>query len=120
MHGPADWAINNTPAAAAQATITKAAAGAIMRHFCTGIYASLTTVGTLQGPIQLNLRDGATGAGTILWSMSFQLPVNGLAVVAIGDLNIPGSANTPMTLEWSGAPVAAAQASVTLTGYDSA
>lgn len=120
MHGPADWSVVSTPVAATQATASKAAAGANMRHFCTGIYAAITTVGTLQGPIQLNLRDGATGAGAILWSMSFQLPVNGIAIVQISDLNIPGSSNTAMTLEFSAAGVAASQESVTLTGYDSA
>ena len=120
MHGPQDWSVVSTPGAAAQATASKASAGLNMRHFCTGIYATLTTVGTLQGPIQLNLRDGATGAGTIIWSISLQLPVNGLAIIAISDLNLPGTANTAMTLEFSAAGVAASQEAVTLTGYDSA
>lgn len=114
-----DWSINHTPGAAAQATITRAAIP-LMRHICTSIGAVITTVGTLQGPIQINLRDGATGAGTILWSQSIQLPVNGIAIIMISDLSIPGTNGNAMTLEWSAAGVAASQESVALTGYDSA
>jgi len=119
VHGPTDWPLAHTPAAATQATISKAAAPAL-KHVCTSISATLTTVGTLQGPIQLNLRDGATGAGTILWSLSIQLPVNGAWSIFLSGLSIPGSINTAMTLEFSAAGVAASQESVALTGYDSA
>lgn len=119
MHGPLDWSVFHTPAAATQATASKAAASAL-RHVCTSIAFTLTTVGTLQGPVQINLRDGATGGGTILWSLSLQLPVNGIVALAFSDLVIPGSTNTAMTLEFSAAGVAASQESVAMTGYDTA
>lgn len=117
---PLDWSVTHTPAAAAQATASKAAGTGSVRHVCTSISAVIATVGTLQGPIQINLRDGASGAGTILWSQTVQLPVNGLAVIQLSGLNIVGSAATAMTLETSAAPVVGATASVSMTGHDAA
>jgi len=64
------------------------------------------------------LRDGATGAGTVLWSLQVSLPVNTTWSFALGGLNIVGSAATAMTIETVAAPVAASFASVSMTGYD--
>lgn len=108
--------INHTPAAATQATISQAAAGAGVSNVCTRIGASISTVGTAQTLIQINLRDGATGAGTILWSKSVQLATNSMLSIDIQGLYIQGSANTPMTLEFSAAGVAASVESVQLGG----
>jgi hypothetical protein len=115
---PGDWSVNHTPGAAAQATASRAAGAAGVRHVCTSISSTLVTVGTAQTVITINLRDGATGAGTILWSKSIILPVNSVWEVNISGLNIVGSAATAMTLEFSAAGVAASLESVALTGYD--
>jgi hypothetical protein len=118
-----NWSINNVPAAATQATISRAAGAAGVRHVCTSIDATLIIPPTVNQPaIQLNLRDGATGAGAILWSRRFGV---GAAVVdalvqtvSISGLSIPGSAATAMTLEFSAAGAATTLQSVSLTGYD--
>jgi hypothetical protein len=115
---PDMWSVPHTPAAATQATASRAA-NASQRHVCTGIYAIISAVAAQAG-IQVNLRDGASGVGTILWSQTIALPVGGIAVINISDLNIPGALNAAMTLETSGAPAATNFASVTLTGYDAA
>lgn len=113
-----NFQIVHTPVAATQATITQAAAGAGVRNVCTGISASLCTVGTAQAAVaQLNLRDGATGAGTILWSKSFSCGTTTMITVDLTGLHIYGSAATAMTLEFSAAGVAASFESVSLTGY---
>ncbi len=116
---PGDWSINHTPAAATQATITKAAGAAGVRHVCTSISATLATIGTAQSSaIVLSLRDGTTGAGTILWSKQAVLPANALWEVNISNLNIVGTAATGMTLEFGAAGATASFSSVALTGYD--
>lgn len=115
---PGQWSVFSTPAAATQATASKAAGGAGVRHICTSISATLATVGTAQTAIALNLRDGATGAGTIVWSKQVVLPTNGLWEVNLPGVNIPGSAATAMTLEFAAAGVAASVESVAMTGYD--
>lgn len=116
---PGDWAINNVPAAATQPTISKAAGAAGVRHVATSISVAISTVGTAQtAALVFVLRDGATGAGTILWSLQVSLPVNTTWSFALSNLNIVGTAATAMTLETVAANVAASFASVSLTGYD--
>lgn len=116
---PADWAVNNVAGAATQATITKAAGAAGVKHVATSISGQISTVGTAQAAqLVFNLRDGATGAGTVLWSVGISLATNSTWGFYLTGLHIIGSAATAMTLETAAAPVAAAFASVALTGYD--
>lgn len=120
---PANWSITHTPAANTQATISRAAV-ASTRHICTSISAVLSApVAVLSGAVQINLRDGATGAGTILWSQTVEAGgaasvVNDRAVIMLSGLQIFGSVNTAMTLEFSAAGGAGTFESVALTGYD--
>lgn len=120
VSAPADWAVSHAPAAATQATCTKAAGGAGVRHICTSLAVTVAAAGTAQTPITVSLRDGATGAGTVLWSQQVQLPINGVWSVSLDSLNIVGSAATAMTLETSAAPAAAVIAAVAMTGHDAA
>ncbi len=117
--GVGDWAINHTPVAATQATITRAAGAAGVKHVATSITCTVSTVGTAQtAELLFNLRDGATGAGAILWSQGVSLPTSLTWSIALTGLNIIGTAATAMTLETAAAPAAAAFASVALTGHD--
>lgn len=116
-----EWAVNHTPAAATQATITKAAGGAGVRHVCKSITATfIGLAAAAEATVLVNLRDGATGAGTILWST--RLLVTGTTGsetgVTISNLNIVGSDNTDMTLEFAAAGAANTFESVAMTGYD--
>lgn len=121
---PANWSITHTPAADTQATITRAAGGAGVVHICTSITATLIApAGSVSGNVQINLRDGASGLGTILWSQTFLVGgatsvSAGVIGIALSGLQIPGSPNTAMTLEFSAAGGANTLESVALTGYD--
>lgn len=114
---PGQWAIQQTPGSATQATITRAAGGAGVRHVCNSISISLLAVAA-QGQIIFNLRDGASGAGTILWSISVIALAGDSKQITISGLQIFGTANTAMTLESAAAPAATNFATVALTGYD--
>ena len=115
------FTINHTPVAATQATITQAAAAAGVKNVCQSISGSLCTVGTAQAAVrQLNLRDGTTGAGTILWSMSVSCGTTQAVIINVTGLNIVGTAATAMTLEWDAAGVAASFMSVSLVGCTTA
>lgn len=118
------WALNNTPAAAAQATTSKAAVAGV-RHVadCVSFAAAATAAVTAGTGIAVNLRDGATGAGTVLWTMTLN-PVSaaaggnaGVSPISVCGLALIGSPNTAMTLEYS-AGVTGAIESVALSGYD--
>lgn len=118
---PGEWSITHTPTANTQATITRAAGAAGVRHVCRSISFSLIGLAaSAEATVLVNLRDGATGAGTILWSQ--RLLVTGTTGsqtgITLSGLNIFGSAATAMTLEFAAAGGADTFESVALTGYD--
>lgn len=116
---PGQWAQFANAGFAIQASTTRAAGGAGVRHVCTSISTSFSTGANAQATaLDINLRDGASGAGTVLWSKRVILPINGLWDVNLTNLNIVGSPNTAMTLEFVAAGVAGSVESVALTGYD--
>lgn len=105
---PTAWTKTHAPAANTQATASKAAAGAGIRNVCTGILVTLVAGSTAPAAVQVtvNLRDGATGAGTVLWSAVMSLPATAggsAAPIALSGLWIEGTENTAMTLEFSAA-----------------
>lgn len=109
------WGIQHAPAAATQATITKAARPGF-RHVAKSITVALT--GSAAGTINVVLRDGATGAGTILWQT-----ILGVVAASGADhvemmFDLPGTAGNAMTLETVGAPAAGLTAVVSLVGED--
>lgn len=120
---PGQWSITHAPGAAAQATITKAAGAAGIRHVCTGLVCTLTagTSAPTAALVTFNLRDGATGAGTILATFTVGVEATAgrtSAPVCLSGLNIVGTAATAMTLETSAATGANVAASVSLMGYE--
>lgn len=114
---PGEWAIEHRPAAATAATITRAAGAAGVRHVCKSITASIVATAA-QGQIDVLLRDGATGAGTVLWSARLAAAAGTGQTVVLNGLNIVGSAATAMTLEFAAAPAATNFAGVALSGTD--
>lgn len=117
--GITHWTANHAPAAATQATITRAAAGAGLKNVCTSVTVTLASAAApTVGVVTVNLRDGATGAGTILWTGVFSLPAvaGQSAPFSTGAIWIEGTANTVMTLETAAAPAANVQAAVSMSG----
>jgi hypothetical protein len=100
------WKVSHSPVANTQATATRAAAGAGLMNVCTGL--TITFCAGAVAPtavlISVAVIDGASGGTTYLWGpFPFSLPavagaMNGLVEAS---LYIPGSANTPMTVEFS-------------------
>ena len=114
---PGEWAIEHRPAAATVATITRAAGATGVRHVCKSITASIVATAA-QGQIDVLLRDGAAGVGTVLWSARLAAAAGSGQIVTVSGLNIVGSAATAMTLEFAAAPAATNFAGVALTGTD--
>lgn len=119
---PGQWSVTHAPAVNTQASASKSAGASGVRHVCTGVTCTLANDGTgsVQGALLFNLRDGATGAGTILASFTLSVIATAGACTTFGlsDLCIPGTAATAMTLESASAPGTHTAASVTLFGYD--
>lgn len=116
------WTTNtfNNPAAGSQATISQAAiAGG--RHVldCVGFSASAVVAPALTS-VNVNIRDGATGAGTVRNTFQFAVPATtGTSVQAfhVCGLHVVGSVNTAMTVEFS-VGVASVSEAVNMGGYD--
>jgi hypothetical protein len=126
INGQSAQFVQNVPASGSQATISVAAgfAGATgipgVRHVANCITVSAGSNGTPTATtLQVNLRDGATGAGTILWSTTIvaSATTGQHGGVAFCGLNIVGSVGTAMTLEFS-AGLASEQEAVALSTYD--
>ena len=110
------WSQTNSANAGTPSTV-KAAGGGTVRHVATCISISVGAAATAQPVVQVNLRDGASGAGTIIRSWQLAAIANSHAAVDLCGLNITGSANTAMTLEFAAATAANTQATVNLSGY---
>jgi len=112
------WSVINTTAGATAATISKALGGGTVRHVATGVTICFGDTVVAVTPLLVNLRDGATGAGTILRTWLLSSPTaGGTQCENVTGLNMTGLANTAMTLEFAAAPAATASETVTLTGY---
>lgn len=118
------WALTaGTVAANTQATVTKAAGAAGFKHVLTSLTAALVGGATAPAAVQLwvYVRDGAAGAGTILWAAPLALPATagGTAdTIQLSGLWIVGSAATAMTIEFSAAGGANTVEGISGTGVD--
>lgn len=112
------WTLFNNPAAATQATATKAAVPS-MRHVISSLSWTLSAGATAQAAaLSLVVRDGPSGTGTILWGKQGIIPINGLWEGSISDLNITGSIGNAMTIEFTAAGAAGTFQSFTACGHD--
>lgn len=111
------WSVIDTDVGATQATASRASGGGTVRHVATGVTICRgDTVAAV--PALIHLRDGATGAGTILRSWVIGVSaVNESRCIDLTGLNMTGSAATAMTLEFAAAGSATSTSTVTLTGY---
>lgn len=107
----------HAPAVNTQATCAAAAGGGTVKNVCTAISLILSndTTGSA-AQATFNLRDGATGAGTILatWTLSVPATAGACQTLVLEGLDIPGTANTAMTLESTAGPALHTAAAVTL------
>ncbi len=114
------WSVVSAPAVSNQATASIAAEGSV-RHVadCVTFSGGSTTAPALTN-LTVNLRDGATGAGTVI--ASWQVTVSNatgqnVAPFSACGLNLVGTTNTAMTAEYS-ALLTNLVESITLTGWN--
>jgi hypothetical protein len=116
--GGTDFTLSAAPAAATQATATRAAAAAGVRHVIDFLSFALATGATAQAAVvSILIRDGATGVGAILFQLQVILPVNGVFAFGL-PVRIVGSSGAALTVEFSAAGVAGSFESFTATGHD--
>lgn len=123
----ASWYITHNPAVNTKATISKAAADGF-KHVCKGFTAALSgnnsyvTLPGISSPqpstATLTIRDGATGAGTIMYQSILGISATGTQSVSLSqsDLYLVGSNNTALTIEFTAAADANTHETVSLFG----
>jgi len=116
----ARWTVISNPAASSQATASIAAEASV-RHVvdCVSFSAAAVVAPSLTA-LTVNVRDGATGAGTVIWTFQVVAPAaTGQTVLphSICGLNLVGTTNTAMTLEFS-ALLTNLIESVSISGYN--
>ena len=116
----ARWSVVSNPAAGSQASASIANEGSV-RHVadCLAFSAGSTSAPSLTA-LTVNLRDGATGAGTILWTHEVVVTAatgQNIAPFATCGLNLVGTTNTAMTLEFS-ASLANLVEAASLSGFN--
>lgn len=114
------WAITHTPAAATQATISKAAETGQV-HVIRGWSATLVSGASAPtaATFTIAVRDGATGAGTIKAGAGMSIPATaGITSPpwVVCDTYVTCTANTAATIEFSGAGGANTVQSVSMWG----
>lgn len=114
------WTVVSTPAVSTQASASLAAEAAV-RHVadCVSFSAGSTTAPALT-KLNINLRDGATGAGMIINSWTVVIAAatgQNVSPFSVCGLNLTGTTNTAMTLEFS-ALLTNLFEDVTLTGFN--
>lgn len=98
------FSVVSTPAVSVQATASIALEASV-RHVvdCVGFSAGATTAPVLT-QLTVNVRDGATGAGTVLWSQTVIIAAaagQSVPPVTFCGLNLVGTTGTAMTAEYS-------------------
>lgn len=114
------WSVVSNPAAGNQASASIASEASV-RHVvdCVSFSASAGAAPTLTA-LTLNIRDGASGAGTVIWTWNLEIAAaTGQSVVphSICGLNLVGTTATAMTVEFS-ASLANLAESVSISGYN--
>lgn len=111
---PATWSLTSGLKGSGGALITKPAGGSGVKHVATCVVATLSNNGGSFTPT-LTLWDGNT-SGTLLLEWALFPYTTGQTSVNVCDLNVVGSANTPMTLDIGAG--ANQFVSANLVGYD--
>lgn len=114
------WSVVSTPAVSTQASASLAAEAGV-RHVATvACFSGGSTTAPAATQLTVNLRDGASGTGTVLASWTVvALAATGqnVAPYCTPPLYVAGSTNTAMTLEYS-ALLTNLFENVTLTGFN--
>jgi hypothetical protein len=114
------WSKVSTPAVSTLATASIAAEASV-RHVATGVcFSAGSTTAPALTKLNINLRDGASGAGTVLASWTVIIPAatgQNVAPTCFPVGPFVGTTNTAMTLEFS-ALLTSLFEDVTLSGYN--
>jgi hypothetical protein len=99
----APWRLTAAGAGGGIASATQASAGAGLKNVLKGLSFSIVAAGAVTAEkVTLVVRDGAAGAGTIIWQMDVEVVAAAAINIAqhtVSGLHLEGTAATAMTVE---------------------
>jgi hypothetical protein len=114
------WSVISNPAAGSQATASIASEASV-RHVVDCVsFSAAATAAPAATALTINIRDGASGAGTIIWTFQTAVTATTGQLVqphSICGLNLVGTTATAMTAEFS-ASLANLIESVSISGFN--
>ena len=120
---PSRWSVVSFPASGSQGTASIAAEAAVRHKVDCVTWAGASSGAVAAAAGNLAVRDGATGAGTVIWQVSLAHLVAAAAgsqtipVTTVCGLNLVGTTNTAMTAELNAGVTGEVQ-SVSMSGYN--
>lgn len=98
------WSISNRANAGAAASASQAApASGLVQGLQVRLRALQCRLsGASAGTDQLVIRDGASGAGAIIWTEDLSVPANGSDQISLTDLDIRATPGNALTVEFVG------------------
>lgn len=119
----ARWTVASNSGAGSLGSASKAAGAAGVRHVvdCISFSASVAGSAPTATTLRFDIRDGASGAGTVIWSFAIEIPATttfqSVIPHSVCGLNFIGSAATAMTAEYS-TSIANVSEAANISGYD--
>lgn len=105
------------PAAAARAVVSIAAGGAGISRVLDALVVSVAAVAA-QVFLDLVIRNGAAGVGPIVFQQVFKVVTANTVQIDLDGLNLIGSANTALAVEFLTAPAATNLQRIYASGYN--
>lgn len=112
-----EWTAFHAPAAAVRAFATIAIPPAGTIRVLDAFVATLSCV-AVSAEMELQIRAGATGAGTLIWQMGMNGAAGQNVRIHMNGLNLLGLAATAFTIEFLAAPAAGNFQRVNMSGFN--
>ena len=110
------WSLLSFPATATAPSASQSAAGSTLVNRLRALQVGVATNGTAQPPVNVVVRDGSAGAGTIIWEASLSAVIDGGDTINLSQLDLRSSPGNALTVEFTAAPANAVQGYVNAQG----
>lgn len=114
------WSVTSNPAGGTVASASIALEAGVKHVVDTVCFSAGSTAAPAATSLQVNIRDGATGAGTVIGVFEVDVPAaagQNVAPTCVSNLNLVGTAGTAMTAEFNSG-LASLKESIFITGHN--
>lgn len=114
------WALNSYPSATVSASITQGVSGNMattgLVNRLRALTVSVAASGSVQAPLKVVVRDGASATGSIIWSATLAAAANSVASIVLNNLDLRSSIGSSLTVEFTAGGSTNVQQAVSASG----